>query len=83
MPAAILVMLVIILLNVALLIAVMRIGTQGEHHSEFAADQSSAVAALRSRISAVAQSVEEKVEELAEDLGIAEKPAEESTGDSE
>lgn len=47
---AILVMLVIIILNIALLIVVMRVGTQGEHHSELSADQSSAVIAMHDRL---------------------------------
>jgi uncharacterized membrane protein YdfJ with MMPL/SSD domain len=49
-PMAIAVMLVIIILNIALLIAVMRVGTQGDHHSELSAEQSSAVLALRDRL---------------------------------
>lgn len=48
---AIAVMLVIILLNIVLLVIVMRLGTQGEHHSEFSAEQSTAVMTLQSRLS--------------------------------
>lgn len=47
---AIFVMLIIIILNIALLIVVMRVGTQGEHHSEMSADQSTAVLALHDRL---------------------------------
>lgn len=47
---AILVMLVIIILNIALLVVIMRLGTQGEHHAEFSADQSGAVLALHDRL---------------------------------
>lgn len=47
---AIVVMLVIIVLNVALLVVIMRLGTQGEHHAEFTADQSGAVLALHDRL---------------------------------
>lgn len=49
---AIAVMVVIILLNFALLLAVMRIGTMEEHHSEVAADDSGAVLAWRARLAA-------------------------------
>ncbi len=48
---AIVVMLVIIVLNIALLVIVMRVGTQGEHHSEMSAEQSTAVMTLQSRLS--------------------------------
>ncbi len=48
---AIAVMLVIILLNIALLVIVMRVGTQGDHHSEMSAEQSTAVMTLQSRLS--------------------------------
>lgn len=47
---AIFVMLIIIVLNIALLIVVMRVGTQGEHHSELSADQSTAVLNLHDRL---------------------------------
>lgn len=47
---AILVMLIIIVLNIGLLVLVMRVGTQGEHHSEFTADQSAAVIALHDKL---------------------------------
>jgi hypothetical protein len=47
---AIAVMVVIILLNIALLVIVMRLGTQGEHHSEFTAEQSTAVMTLQNRL---------------------------------
>ena len=47
---AIFVMLIIIVLNIALLIVVMRLGTQGEHHSELSADQSTAVLALHDKL---------------------------------
>ena len=49
---AIAVMAVIILLNFALLLAVMRVGTMEEHHSEVAADDSAAVLAWRARLAA-------------------------------
>ena len=52
---AIAVMAVIILLNIALLLAVMRIGTMEDFHSEVAADDSSAVLAWRARLAARAQ----------------------------
>ncbi len=48
---AIAVMLVIILLNIVLLVIVMRLGTQGEHHSEMSAEPSTAVMTLQSRLS--------------------------------
>ncbi len=47
---AIAVMMVIILLNFALLLAVMRVGTMEEHHSEVAAEDSAAVLAWRARL---------------------------------
>ena len=47
---AIFVMLVIILLNILLLLVVLRVGTQGEHHSEFTAEQSTAVMTLHARL---------------------------------
>lgn len=50
---AIVVMMIIIFLNIALLVLVMRIGTQGEHHSEFKAEQSAAVMALQNRLAKV------------------------------
>lgn len=49
---AIAVMAVIILLNIALLLAVMRIGTMEDFHSEVAAEDSSAVLAWRARLAA-------------------------------
>ena len=49
---AIAVMVVIILLNFALLLAVMRIGTMEEHQDEIAADDSAAVLAWRARLAA-------------------------------
>lgn len=49
---AIAVMVVIILLNFALLLAVMRVGTMEEHHSEVAAEDSAAVLAWRARLAA-------------------------------
>ncbi|MCY4060871.1 MAG: hypothetical protein OXG53_00735 [Chloroflexi bacterium] len=49
---AIAVMIVIILLNFALLLAVMRVGTKEEHHSEIAAEDSAAVLAWRARLAA-------------------------------
>ena len=55
---AIAVMFVIILLNFALLLAVLRIGTKEEHHDEVAADDSAAVLAWRARLAAVAGKTE-------------------------
>ena len=49
---AIAVMAVIILLNIALLLAVMRIGTMEDFHSEVAAEDSAAVLAWRARLAA-------------------------------
>ncbi len=49
---AIAVMVVIILINVALLLAVMRIGTQEDFHSEVPAEDSGAVLAWRARLAA-------------------------------
>ncbi len=49
---AIAVMVVIILLNFALLLAVMRVGTMEEHHNEIAAEDSAAVLAWRARLAA-------------------------------
>ena len=49
---AIAVMVVIILLNFALLLAVMRVGTMEEHHGEIAAEDSAAVLAWRARLAA-------------------------------
>ncbi len=51
---AVAVMVVIILLNFALLLAVMRVGTMEEHHSEVAAEDSAAVLAWRARLAAQA-----------------------------
>lgn len=72
MPAAVFVMLIIIVLNIFLLIAVMRLGTQGEHHSELSADQSSAVVALRSRLGQAqpAPKAEATVQEHAKDVEV-------------
>jgi hypothetical protein len=47
---AIFVMAVITVLNIVLLLLVLRIGTQGEHHSEFTAEQSTAVMTLRAKL---------------------------------
>lgn len=47
---AIAVMLVIILLNFALLLAVMRVGTMEDFHDEIAAEDSAAVLAWRARL---------------------------------
>ncbi|GEM_PF-3474149 len=64
---AIAVMIIIILLNVGLLLVVMRIGTQGEHHSEFKPEQSTAVMTLQNRLNiakpapAIASKTEETV----------------------
>ncbi len=55
---AIAVMIVIILLNFALLLAVMRVGTMEEHHDEVRADDSAAVLAWRARLAARAQDTE-------------------------
>ncbi|MCY3866397.1 MAG: hypothetical protein OXG68_13245 [Chloroflexi bacterium] len=49
---AIAVMVVIILLNFALLLAVMRVGTKEEPHREIAAEDSAAVLAWRARLAA-------------------------------
>jgi len=53
---AIAVMAVIILLNFALLLAVMRVGTMEEFHDEVSADDSAAVLAWRARLAARAES---------------------------
>ena len=47
---AIAVLVVIILLNFALLLAVMRVGTMEEHRGEIAAEDSGAVLAWRARL---------------------------------
>ena len=47
---AIAVMLIIIILNILLLLAVMRVGTREDFHDQFAAEQSVAVAAWRTRL---------------------------------
>lgn len=47
---AMVVMAIIIILNIVLLLAVMRVGTQGEHHDEVSPEQSGAVRALRARL---------------------------------
>ena len=49
---AMVVMAIIIILNIALLLAVMRVGTMGEHHDEIAPQQSAAVRAWRARLAA-------------------------------
>ena len=46
------VMIVIILINFALLLAVMRIGTMEDFHDEIAAEDSAAVLAWRARLAA-------------------------------
>ena len=55
---AIAVMAVIILLNIALLLAVMRIGTMEDFHSEVAAEDSAAVLAWRARLAARSEAKE-------------------------
>lgn len=47
---AMVVMAIIIILNIVLLLAVMRVGTLGEHHGEVAPEQSAAVRAWRTRL---------------------------------
>jgi len=47
---AMVVMAIIIILNIVLLLAVMRVGTQGEHHGEVSPEQSGAVRAWRARL---------------------------------
>lgn len=47
---AMVVMAIIIILNIVLLLAVMRVGTQGEHHHEVSPEQSGAVRAWRARL---------------------------------
>ena len=49
---AVAVMVVIILLNICLLLAVMRIGTMEDFHGEIAAEDSGAVLAWRARLAA-------------------------------
>ncbi len=51
---AMVVMAIIIILNIVLLLAVMRIGTQGHLEDEVAAEQSGAVMAWRARLAAAA-----------------------------
>ena len=58
---AIAVMLIIIILNILLLLAVMRIGTREDFHDQFAAEQSSAVAALRTRLDRAAAQADEPI----------------------
>ena len=53
---AIAVMAVIILLNFALLLAVMRVGTMEEFHGEVSPEDSAAVLAWRARLAARAES---------------------------
>ena len=55
---AMVVMAVIIILNIVLLLAVMRIGTQGHLEDEVAAEQSGAVRAWRARLAAAADAAE-------------------------
>ncbi len=55
---AIAVLVVIILLNFALLLAVMRIGTMEDFHEEVAAEDSAAVLAWRARLAARAADAE-------------------------
>ncbi len=55
---AIAVMAVIILLNIALLLAVMRVGTMEDFHSEVSPEDSGAVLAWRARLAARAESSE-------------------------
>ena len=62
---AIAVMAVIIILNFALMLAVMRIGTQEEFHSEIAAEDSEAVLAWRARLAARAESQAQSAETAA------------------
>lgn len=47
---AMVVLAIIIILNIVLLLAVMRVGTMGEHHTEVAPEQSGAVRAWRARL---------------------------------
>lgn len=47
---AMVVMAIIIILNIALLLVVMRVGTQGEHQDEVSPEQSGAVRAWRARL---------------------------------
>lgn len=63
---AIAVMVVIILLNFALLLAVMRVGTMEEHHSEVAAEDSAAVLAWRARLAAQASQTDAGAAETSE-----------------
>ncbi|MCY3799439.1 MAG: hypothetical protein OXG84_16655 [Chloroflexi bacterium] len=55
---AIAVMAVIILLNFALLLAVMRVGTMEEFHDEVSAEDSAAVLAWRARLAQRAEATE-------------------------
>lgn len=55
---AIAVLVVIILLNFALLLAVMRVGTMEDFHEEVAAEDSAAVLAWRARLAARGQPAE-------------------------
>lgn len=55
---AIAVMAVIILLNFALLLAVMRVGTMEEFHDEASAEDSAAVLAWRARLAQRAEAAE-------------------------
>lgn len=63
---AIAVMIVIILLNFALLLAVMRVGTMEEHHDEVAAEDSAAVLAWRARLASRSHETEASATEANE-----------------
>ena len=63
---AIAVMVVVILLNFALLLAVMRVGTMEEHHDEIAAEDSAAVLAWRARLAARAGGTDGSAAEASE-----------------
>lgn len=65
---AIAVMLIIIILNILLLLAVMRIGTREDFHDQFAAEQSSAVAALRTRLERAAAQADEPTAAAEDDV---------------
>jgi len=63
---AIAVMVVIMLLNIALLLAVMRVGTMEDFHDEVAAEDSAAVLAWRARLAARADGAEAQAAEAGE-----------------
>ena len=63
---AIAVMGVIILLNIFLLLAVMRVGTTEDFHDEVAAEDSAAVLAWRARLASGAAQAEEQTAEASE-----------------